>query len=305
MFLINLNGAEGSAEGTGWGSMVNKIQAFLELIKFEHSIFALPFAYLGLFVAEGGLPRLRVFLWVTVAMVAIRTVGMCLNRLADQLIDAKNPRTVGRIALFELLKRWRVWVVTFASTFLFLFSCTQLNSLCLALSPVPLVLVWIYPYLKRITWLSHLILGIILGIAPLAGWLASRPEWAWRPVVLSLAVTTWVSGFDMFYALQDIDFDRTNGLKSFPVRFGTQTTIVVVRILHLMTIASLAGFGVLLGLGFWYWLGWFLSVTLIVKEHRLVSRYGLVKINEAFFDMNAWVSVVIFAAVALDLTLRT
>ena len=284
--------------------MFKKTLAFLELIKFEHSLFALPFAYLGLFVAEKGFPKPRVFIWVTLAMVAIRTVGMCLNRLIDQPIDEKNPRTRGRIALLELLRRSRIWLITFASVLIFLFSCAELNSLCFLLAPIPVTLVWVYPYLKKITWLSHFVLGSILGLAPYAGWLASRAEWSWSPMLLTIAVVTWVSGFDMFYALQDVDFDRVNNLKSFPVRFGVQKTIVTVRFLHGMTALMLAVFGLFLKMGLWYWMGWLAVSALIIREHRLVNQFGLEKIDEAFFNMNAWVSVVIFLAVTLDLVLH-
>ena len=284
--------------------LIQKVKSFLELIKFEHSIFALPLAYLGLFLAEKGFPRFRIFIWVTVAMVAVRTSAMCLNRLIDQPIDEKNPRTRSRIQLINLLTRPLIWVITIASLLIAIFSAAQLNSLCLALIPIPIFLVWVYPYLKRITWFSHLILGMILGIAPLAGWLASTPEWSWMPALLSLAATTWVSGFDMFYALQDVEFDRANQLKSFPVQFGVDRTILAVRTLHGITILGLSIFGFLNGMGFWYWLGWAVVVALIVKEHKLISRFGLAKINEPFFNMNAWVSVVIFLAVILDLTLH-
>ena len=281
--------------------MIRKIRTFFELIKFEHSVFALPFAYLGLFLAEGGFPRLRILGWVTLAMVAIRTAGMCLNRLIDQAIDGKNPRTQGRIQAISLIKRWRLWLITAVAVLVFVFSASKLNWLCLFLSPIPIFLVWIYPHLKKITWLSHFVLGIILGLAPFAGWLASRGEGSWTPALLSFAVWAWVSGFDMFYALQDLDFDRANGLKSIPVRFGIPTTILFVRFLHGLTIVALMMLGLKLELGVWYWLGWTAVVALIVREHHLVARFGLAKIDEAFFNMNAWVSVVIFAAVAVEL----
>ena len=282
--------------------MLQKIKIFLDLIKFEHSIFALPFAYLGLFLAEGGFPRFHIFVWLTMAMVALRTSGMCLNRLIDQPIDEKNPRTRSRISQINLLTRSFLWSAALVSLVIFIFSAAQLNFLCFILTPIPVLLVLIYPYLKRITWFSHFVLGIILAMAPYAGWLASRGEWAWTPALLMLAVATWVSGFDMFYALQDVDFDRMQNLKSFPVRFGVERTIASVRVLHGITLLALGILGFALGMGFWYWAGWLAVVVLIVKEHRLVSLFGLEKINEAFFNMNAWVSVVIFLAVTLDLT---
>ena len=282
--------------------MLQKIKIFLDLIKFEHSIFALPFAYLGLFLAEGGFPRFHIFVWLTMAMVALRTSGMCLNRLIDQPIDEKNPRTRSRIPQINFLTRSFLWSAALVSLVIFIFSAAQLNFLCFILTPIPVLLILIYPYLKRITWFSHFVLGIILAMAPYAGWLASRGEWAWTPALLMLAVATWVSGFDMFYALQDVDFDRMQNLKSFPVRFGVERTIVSVRVLHGITLLALGILGFALGMGFWYWAGWLAVVVLIVKEHRLVSLFGLEKINEAFFNMNAWVSVVIFLAVTLDLT---
>lgn len=282
--------------------LIRKVKSFLELIKFEHSVFALPFAYLGLFLAERGFPRLKIFIWVTVVMVAVRTSAMCLNRLVDQPIDEKNPRTQGRIQLINLLTRPVIWMITIVSLLLAIFSAAQLNFLCLMLIPIPIFLVWVYPYLKRIGWFSHFILGIILGMTPIAGWLASRAEWSWLSALLGLAVTTWVSGFDMFYALQDVEFDRANQLKSYPVQYGEGRTIATVRVLHGVTILTLGIFGLLSGMRFWYWLGWIAAVVLIVKEHKLVKQFGLSKINEAFFNMNAWVSVVIFLAVTLDLT---
>lgn len=280
---------------------MKKIKTFLELIKFEHSIFALPFAYLGLILAEGGLPRIHIFFWVTVAMVAIRSAGMCLNRLIDEPIDQKNPRTQGRITQMNLLKRPLIWALTVCALALFVLSAARLNPVCLRLSPIPIFLVVLYPYLKRFTWCSHLILGIILGIAPYGGWLASSGQWSWIPFLLTLAVTCWVSGFDMFYALQDVPFDREQRLKSFPAVFGVDRTVWVVKVLHGITVGLLGIFGVLSQMGAWYWLSWTAVVILIFREHRLISRFGIGKLNEAFFNMNAWVSVIIFLGVILDL----
>lgn len=284
--------------------MIEKIKTFFHLIKFEHSIFALPFAYLGLFLAEGGFPRFSIFLWVTIAMVAIRTSGMCLNRLIDEPIDQENPRTKDRALQIHFLKRPVLWVITICALVVFVVSSAKLNHLCLLLSPIPIFLIWVYPNLKKFTWLSHFVLGIILGIAPYAGWLSSTATWSWIPFLLTLAVTSWVSGFDMFYALQDVDFDKSRHLRSFPVEFGIQKTLGTVRILHALTIFALAVFGFVLKMGFWYWAGWLVVLALIVKEHRLVSRFGLSKINEAFFNMNAWVSVVIFLAMTMELTVH-
>ena len=284
--------------------LIGKTKAFFELIKFEHSIFALPFAYLGLFFAEGRFPRPHLLFWVTIAMVAIRTAGMCLNRLIDQELDEQNPRTRGRIPLIEILKRPRLWMIAIGSIAIFIFSAAQLNSICFFLSPVPVLLVWVYPYSKRITWCSHFLLGMILGLAPYAGWLAGRGHWSLIPLLLTLAVMSWVSGFDMFYALQDLEFDQAHQLYSYPARYGVKRTILSVSVLHSITIFALALLGWVVALGFWYWIGWTIVVALIVREHGLVHRFGLGKIDEAFFNMNALVSVVIFLAAALQLTVH-
>jgi 4-hydroxybenzoate polyprenyltransferase len=287
------------------GNMVlfGKITDFFKLVKFEHSLFALPFAYLGLFVAEGGLPRLHIALWVTVAMVALRTAAMCLNRLIDRAIDEENPRTYSRINLIKSISPKKIRLITIFSLILFVVSAVNLNALCLKLSAIPIVLIIVYPFSKKFTWCSHFILGIILGIAPCGGWFASSAEWSWIPVVLALAVCLWVSGFDMFYALQDIEFDRTHGLHSFPARFGFERTIKIAGFLHGVAIVLLGCFGWMVMAGIWYWLGWFLALILMVREHGLVRQFGLSKINEAFFNLNAWVSVIIFLSTFLDLIL--
>ncbi len=279
---------------------MNKLKAFFQLIKFEHTLFALPFAYLGLFLAEGGFPRGSIFFWTSLTMVSIRTCGMALNRLADESIDARNPRTVGRKKLIELLTHPILWFATVFSAAIFLFSTHRLNTLCFALAPIPIFLVFVYPFLKRFTWLSHFWLGAILGLAPLGGWLASRGVWSWSPVLLTLAVMFWVSGFDMFYALQDMEFDRLEHLKSFPARFGAKATLLVTRFLHALTILMLAVSGFVFGLGIWYGIGVVLAAGFILKEHVLLARFGLQKINEAFFNLNAWVSVIIFLGVFLE-----
>ena len=284
--------------------LVQKIKTFFNLIKFEHSIFALPFAYLGLFLAEGGFPRFSIFLWVTIAMVAVRTAGMCLNRLIDERIDQENPRTQDRARQIHFLKRPVLWIVTACALILFVASAAKLNHLCLLLTPIPIFLIWLYPHLKKFTWLSHFVLGIILGIAPYAGWLSSAATWSWIPLLLTVAVTSWVCGFDMFYALQDVEFDTLRHLRSYPVQFGIQRTFQTIRLLHAITVFALAVFGFVLRMGIWYWAGWLIVVGLIVKEHRLVGRFGLSKINEAFFNMNAWVSVVIFIAMTMELTVH-
>ena len=278
-----------------------KIKIFLEMIKFEHSIFALPFAYLGLFLASNGLPKFSTFVWVSIAMVSVRTLAMTLNRLIDQSLDAENPRTKSRALPAGVLSRRFAWFVALCSILVFLFSTRRLNSLCFALSPIPLALVWIYPYLKRWTWVSHWFLGFILGIAPYGGWLAVRLEFSWIPAMLMIAVTTWVGGFDVFYSLQDAEFDKINGLHSLPAKFGMEQAILIGKLSQGITILALVILGFLFPLGVFYWIGISALSVFIYREHRLVTNFGFSKINEAFFNMNAWVSVVIFAATFLDL----
>jgi 4-hydroxybenzoate polyprenyltransferase len=281
---------------------ISKTRAFFQLIKFEHTVFALPFAYLGLVLAEDGLPSLSLFCWVTLAMVAVRTFGMIVNRIVDEPIDLKNPRTEGRIVLMERVSRPVVCGLGFTSIGLFVFAASRINQLCLMLSPIPVLLMCVYPHLKKFTWLSHFFLGIILGIAPYAGWLASGGGWAFQPLILTVVVASWVAGFDLFYALQDIAFDRFEKLESFPAHFGERKTLLTARILHFVTLASLALTGLAFGLGGWYWTGFTIVFALIVREHQLIARHGLSKLNEAFFNMNAWVSIVIFFGVLLDVT---
>jgi 4-hydroxybenzoate polyprenyltransferase len=299
----------------------NKLLIFLEMIKFEHSIFALPFAYLGLFLgfaekatvtsttfvgARHASPLLSsfswpIFLWVTVAMVSLRTAAMALNRLIDQAIDAQNPRTQARALPAGLLSRPFTWFVTALCLAIFVFSAARLNPMCLMLSPIPIALSVIYPYLKRFTWLSHWVLGLTLGIAPYGGWLAVQPEWSWIPGILTIAVTCWVSGFDVFYALQDVAFDRTRGLHSLPSRFGVAPAVLTAKLSQGITIAAFVVLGLAARFGLFYWIGVIAASGLIWREHRMVSAADLSKLNVAFFNMNAWVSVVIFAGTFLDL----
>ncbi len=289
--------------------LFKKIAVFLEMIKFEHSIFALPFAYLGFVLAINpekvtvtkiGDSHLFAFLWVTLAMVSLRTAAMTLNRLIDHKIDQENPRTKSRALPAKLLTRRFTWIVAVSGLCVFIYSAYQLNPLCFYLSPIPIALGWIYPYLKRWTWFSHFVLGLTLGLAPYGGWLAVRPELNLLPALLTIGVTSWVFGFDVFYALQDAEFDRKKGLHSLPVRVGADRAIFIAKICQGFTIAAFVLLGLLASLGIFYWIGIVFAAGFIYHEHRLVSRFGLSKINQAFFNMNAWVSVVLFAAVFAD-----
>ena len=281
---------------------LKKSQVFLEMIKFEHSIFALPFAYLGLILGERGWPRLSVFIGVTIAMVSFRTMGMALNRLVDLPIDAVNPRTKNRALPAGKLKIPFVGAATLLSFFIFELSAFRLGPWCFRLSPIPVFLAILYPYLKRFTWFSHLVLGIILAIAPYAAWIASRGSFSWVPGLISIGVMTWVCGFDMIYALQDVDFDQQYGLYSFPSCFSLASTLKLTKTLHAVTFFSWVAAGWLAGLSPVYFSGMVLVAVFLIREHWLIHHAGLRKIDEAFFTMNAVVSVAVFLAVILDLS---
>lgn len=281
---------------------MTQLKVFLEMIKFEHSIFALPFAYLGMILARRGAPDVALFVGVTIAMVSFRTMAMGCNRLIDLPIDAENPRTASRALPSKKLSPQFVWAATLVSLFIFLIAAHQLSPLCFKLTPVPIALAWLYPWMKRFTWLSHFILGIILGIAPYGAWLASGREFSWVPGLFTLGVSAWVAGFDIIYALQDLEFDQRRGLHSFPARFGMEKSLVLTRALHVFTVLCWIGAGLLANLGAFYFAGLILISIFLVREHWLVRSFGIGRINEAFFTMNAIVSVAIFVATVVDVS---
>ena len=285
------------------GETMSPLRIFFRDIKFEHSIFALPFAYLGLFLAERGWPRLSLLFWVSVAMVSFRTFAMTVNRLIDREIDARNPRTKMRALPQERLSSQFVGGIAVLSVVIFLGTAWLLGRLCLLLSPIPILLAVIYPTLKRFTWLSHGVLGIILGISPYGSWLASRGEFSWVPGLLLIGVACWVSGFDIFYSLQDVQFDRASGIRSIPVGFGEKGAVTIAGFLHLLAILSWSGVGLLTGLHWIYGLGLATVGIFLLREHWLVRQFGSAKINQAFFTMNAAISVVLFLAAFADLSL--
>lgn len=270
------------------------------MIKFEHSIFALPFAYLGLLLAEGGMPRLSIFIGVTIAMVSFRTLGMALNRLIDVPVDAANPRTQSRALPAGKLTPSFVWTAAAISFLIFEATTFFLGKLCFYLSPIPVFLAWLYPWTKRFTWLSHFVLGIILGIAPYGAWVAARGEFSWIPGLLTTGVMTWVAGFDVIYALQDLDFDRRSGLYSIPAKLGPEAALILTQVLHVFTLAAWFAAGKLAGLGAVYHAGLIWVAGFLIREHWLVKTQGMKKIDEAFFKMNAAVSLSVFLATALD-----
>ena len=275
-------------------------QLYYRLVKFEHTIFALPFAYVGAFLAVSGVPSAHDLLWITVAMVGARSLAMALNRLIDAGIDAANPRTASRELPSGALSAAAVVAFCAASLAVYLVAVWQLDPLVRWLSPVPVAAFVVYPYLKRFTWLCHLWLGAVDGLAPVGAWAAIKGQLPWQAWALGAAVAAWVAGFDLFYALFDIDVDREQGLHSWATRFGERGAFAGARALHLATIALLVAVGVGLHVGFLYWVGVALVAGLLFYEHTLVRPNDLRRLDAAFFTMNGVISVAFFAFVLAD-----
>jgi 4-hydroxybenzoate polyprenyltransferase len=284
--------------------LVHNLRVTLEMIKWEHSIFVLPFALCGAMLAAGGLPTAHQLLWIVVAMVAARSAAMAFNRLADASIDAANPRTRTRALPAGQLTPRFVTTFVVVSSALFVLAASQLNRLTLWLSPVALAVLLLYSYTKRFTRWSHLVLGFALGIAPAAAWIAVRGSLDPRILLLTAAVTFWVAGFDILYACQDFEFDREAGLHSIPRYFGIGPALWIARVFHLMMVALLAALLIVFGLGRSAASGVLVVVALLVYEHSLVKRDDLSKLNAAFFTMNGVISVLFFVFIAGDLLLR-
>ena len=273
---------------------------FASLVKVEHTVFALPFAYVGALLAVDGVPRAADLVWITVAMVGARSLAMALNRLIDAGIDARNPRTAAREIPRGALVPWQVSLFCSLSLGIFLFAVWQLDPLVRYLWPIPVIGFVIYPYLKRATWLSHLWLGAVDGLAPVGAWAAVTGELPWEAWVLGAAVAVWVAGFDMLYALFDLEFDRATGLHSLPTRFGVQATFISARACHLLTVIFLVITGVGLGVGAFYWLGVASVALLLAYEHSLVSPADWSRLDTAFFTMNGVIAISFFVFVLLD-----
>ncbi len=274
------------------------------MIKWEHSVFALPFALCGAMLAAGGWPRAHQLLWIVVAMVSARSAAMAFNRLADASIDGANPRTRARALPAGQLTPVFVALFVVLSSALFVVAAWRLNRLALWLSPVALAVVLLYSYTKRLTRWSHLVLGFALGIAPAAAWIAVRGALDARILLLTAAVTFWVGGFDVLYACQDFEFDRQAGLQSIPRYTGIRGALWVARGFHLLMMACLVGLLMVFGMGKLAAVGVIVVGTLLAYEHSLVSADDLSKLNAAFFTMNGVISVVFFLFVAADLLLR-
>jgi 4-hydroxybenzoate polyprenyltransferase len=273
---------------------------FASLVRIEHTVFALPFAYVGAFFGADGWPGAHDLLWVTLAMVGARTLAMALNRLVDAELDARNPRTSARELPSGALTARQVVALCVLALGLFLLAVFQLDPVVRWLWPIPVALFFVYPYLKRLTWLCHLWLGACLGLAPVGAWLGVVGSAPWEAWTIGGAVALWVAGFDVFYALFDLEHDRQEGLHSWAARFGERGAFTGARVLHAGAVLLLAGAGIGLDGGAFYWLGLAVVAALLGYEHSIVRPGHLRRLNAAFFTVNGVISLVFFVFVALD-----
>ncbi|MEN8262236.1 MAG: UbiA-like polyprenyltransferase [Nitrospirota bacterium] len=271
-----------------------KTADYLRFIKFSHSVFAFPFAFTAALIAADGIPSLHKIVWITVAMVSGRSGAMGMNRIADRKIDALNPRTENREIPKGIVKIRDAWCFTIVAFAFLLLSAYMLNPLCFKVSPLVLFVLFIYSYTKRFTWLCHLVLGSALALAPLCAWIAVRGTFDVKILPLSLAVMFWVAGFDILYGLQDMEFDRKQGLYSIPKVFGIKTSLWIARVFHMFTIGFLLSLGYLFELSNLYLIGVLIASGLMLYEHSLVKPTDLSKLDMAFFNMNGYISITVF-----------
>lgn len=279
---------------------MNKIRVYLEMIKFQHSIFALPFAYFGAFLSQMKVPSFITIFWITLAMVGARSFAMSLNRLIDIETDRRNPRTAERALPKRLLSVSNVILFSIISLGFFLLAVYNLAPICRYLWPIVVIPFVIYPYTKRFTWLSHFILGFCLGLAPIGAWIAVTNTFSLEPFLIGSAVILWVAGFDIFYAIQDIDFDCRHKLYSIPARFGIKTSLTLTKLLHITSITILIWLGIRLDLGLFYFIGVVVTAILLAYENSLIKANDLSRLNLAFFTMNGVISMVMFCFVAIE-----
>ncbi len=270
------------------------------LVRIEHTVFALPFAYVGAFLAVAGWPGTANVVWVTVAMVGARTLAMALNRLVDAELDARNPRTANRELPSGALTRGQVVALCAAALAVFLVAISQLDPVVRYLWPIPVAMFVVYPYLKQFTWLCHLWLGACLALAPIGAWLAVLGTAPWQSWAIGGAVLLWVAGFDLFYSLFDLEHDRREGLHSWAVRFGERGVFRGARAFHVGAVVLLTAAGAGLDVGVFYWLGVVATAVLLAYEHSIVRPGDLRRLDAAFFTLNGVISIVFFAFVALD-----
>ncbi len=273
---------------------------FVSLVKLEHTVFALPYAYAGAILALNGVPSASQVLWITVAMAGARSLAMALNRLIDASIDARNPRTARREIPAGLLSRASVAAFAFGSLIVFLVAVSQLAPLTRVLWPIPVLGFVIYPYLKRFTWLCHPFLGLVDGLAPVGGWVAVTNHVAGTSFILGGAVALWIGGFDIIYATMDLEIDRQQGLHSIPLRFGIKNALLITRVAHFCSVVLLVWLGVACGLGPLYYLGVVVVAGLLAYENSIVSADDLSRVDMAFLTMNGVIALVFLAGVLAD-----
>jgi 4-hydroxybenzoate polyprenyltransferase len=299
--------AEGFADSDPRRSDAGPVKAFLRLVMIEHSVFALPFAYIAALTAML-LDDEQVHWWelflVTVAMVALRTFAMAANRIIDREIDARNPRTASRELVTGAVSLRTAYAGSAVSLVVFLGAAALLNPLCLSLAPLAVVPMVVYPYGKRFTNFPHAILGLAQAIGPVGAWLAVTGTWSWDAVVLGLAVGVWIGGFDLIFGCQDVAADRAHGVKSVPARYGIAAALYGARVSHVVTVALLAVFGVMTGAGPLWWLGLVIVVGAFVYEHSLLGPRDLSRLNRAFFTVNGFIGITLFVCALLDLITR-
>lgn len=287
-----------------------QVKTYLDLVKFEHTVFALPFAYAGMLLASlavngTGWPGWSVLIWVTVAMASARTAAMGANRVIDRFIDAGNPRTAGREVPSGKITPAQAWTLVVVSLVVMAFAAAQLNPLCLWLMPLAVVFLIGYPYTKRYTWLCHAWLGITDGAAAAGGWIAVTGEFAPPAWLLWAVVIFWMIGLDVIYATMDYDFDRRNNVKSIPVRFGIPRALKIAAGSHALTFVLLLAVGVAVGASGWYYLAAVAMGGILLYEHRIVNPNDLTRANVAFFDANMWLALTMLAGVIVDVVWRT
>ncbi|MEU1514733.1 menaquinone biosynthesis prenyltransferase MqnP [Streptomyces sp. NPDC005811] len=284
-----------------------RTKAFLRLVMIEHSVFALPFAYIAaltaMFQLDGNIHWGRLLL-VTICMVGLRTFAMAVNRIIDREIDARNPRTAHRELVTGAMSVKHAWTGALIAVAVFLGSAAMLNPLCLALAPVAVIPMVVYPYGKRFTNFPQAILGLAQAMGPVGGWLAITGEWSWDAVVLGLAVGVWIGGFDLIYACQDVDTDREIGVMSVPARFGIPAAIWGARVCHAVTTALFVWYALATGAGAFFWLGLVIVAGAFVYEHTLVRPHDLSRLNRAFFSTNGFIGISLFVCALADLLVR-
>lgn len=289
----------------GLKTIIEKIKIIFDMIKFPHSIFALPFAFMGMILAEKRIPSWDKILWITVAMVGARSAAMSFNRLADWRFDAMNPRTKDRALPKGLVTPIQVMVFIIATSTVFIYAASRLSPLAFKLSPFALFIVFFYSYTKRFIFLSHFFLGLSLSLAPIGAWIGVKGVIEYPALLLGGAVLFWLTGFDTLYALQDIDFDRKVGLRSIPQKLGIRKSLYISRLSHLITVILLASLYFVLKMGYIYLIGLLIVIALLIREHSLVKENDLSKLDMAFFNMNGYISVTIFLFTVVDVLART